>query len=278
MTANNSNEGANTGPENKNGDESKEIKEFVDKNTPKSKKESTLYYFYTTGCGFCKKAEPIVDELNKEGKYEILKLDLAEKDNQGLNKELKEKYKGQCGTPWFIDAETGNQVCGFREKDVIEKWASGEEIPAPPRPKGPIPKPPFYGASKKEETTWKKEYEKWLEENSHLPKTQTADEILSRPRPKSDPPRPPAPNSNDEQLNEWVKEYDKWKDENTHLPNLQPGSVLVNRFKQQGQPGQPGQPGQLPPGAPVGLNPDQNARITRLEQKMDKLIKHLGVK
>ena len=128
MTANNSNEGANTGPENKNGDESKEIKEFVDKNTPKSKKESTLYYFYTTGCGFCKKAEPIVDELNKEGKYEILKLDLAEKDNQGLNKELKEKYKGQCGTPWFIDAETGNQVCGFREKDVIEKWASGEEL------------------------------------------------------------------------------------------------------------------------------------------------------
>ena len=27
-----------------------------------------------------------------------------------------------------------------------------------------------------------------------------------------------------------------------------------------------------------GLNPDQNARISRLEQKLDKLIKHLGVK
>ena len=29
--------------------------------------ESKLYYFYTVGCGFCKKADPIVDELNKEG-------------------------------------------------------------------------------------------------------------------------------------------------------------------------------------------------------------------
>ena len=38
-----------------------------------------------------------------------------------------------------------------------------------------------------------------------------------------------------------------------------------------------GQPSQGAPGI-AGLNPDQNARMTRLEQKMDKLIKHLGVK
>ena len=46
--------------------------------------ESTLYYFYSVGCGWCKKAEPIVDELNEAG-YDILKLDLSEKDNQELN-------------------------------------------------------------------------------------------------------------------------------------------------------------------------------------------------
>ena len=27
-------------------------------------KESTLYYFYSVGCGWCKKTEPLVDELN----------------------------------------------------------------------------------------------------------------------------------------------------------------------------------------------------------------------
>ena len=42
--------------------------------------ESTLYYFYSVGCGWCKKTEPLIDELNETGDYEILKLDLSEKE------------------------------------------------------------------------------------------------------------------------------------------------------------------------------------------------------
>ena len=198
------------------------------------KKESQWYVFCSTGCGFCKKAEPVVEELNASGKYpEILKLDLADGDTQKLANELKKEYNVQCGTPWFINAETGKGICGFREKDVVEKWLNGEDIPAPPRPKGPIPKPPFHGAPDKEVNKWKEDYTKWLEENSHLPKTQTAEQILERPRPKTDPPRPPLPNSSDEQLDKWVKEYDKWKDENGHLPNLQPADMVISRFKAQ---------------------------------------------
>ena len=83
----------------------KKVKEEVKENSPT---QSTLYYFYTVGCGFCKKAEPIVDELIKEG-HDILKLDLAEPDNRGLKDEISKKYNKQCGTPWFIDAETGKE-------------------------------------------------------------------------------------------------------------------------------------------------------------------------
>ena len=39
---------------------------------------------------------------------------------------MNEKYNKQCGTPWLIDPATGNDICGFREKDIIEKWAKGE--------------------------------------------------------------------------------------------------------------------------------------------------------
>ena len=53
------------------------------------KKESALYFFYTTGCGWCNKAMPFIDELNKEG-YEILKLDLADGDNRKLQDEVKD--------------------------------------------------------------------------------------------------------------------------------------------------------------------------------------------
>ena len=239
-----------------------------DTNVEVEETASQWYYFYSQGCGFCKKAEPIVDELNKEG-HNILKLDMAEADNQGLSNELKKEYKAQCGTPWFINAETGKQICGFREKDVILKWLDGEDIPAPPRPKGPIPKPPLLGAPQEEEDKWREDYAKWLDENSHLPNTQTADQILDRPRPKTEPPKPPVPNANDEQLQTWAKEYDKWKDENEHLPNLQPSSVIIDRFKQRGNP-------QMPPQA--GITPDIEARFSRIEQKLDKLVNHLGVK
>ena len=116
---------------------------------------SPWYVFCSTGCGFCKKAEPVVEELNNEG-YDILTLDLAEPDNAKLNQELKTEYGVQCGTPWFINAETGKGVCGFREKDVLKKWLDGKDIPEPPRPKGMPPKPPFMGAStNKEEKEWK---------------------------------------------------------------------------------------------------------------------------
>ena len=262
---------------------------------------SPLYYFYSQGCGFCKKSEPIIDELNKAG-YNILKLDLAEKDNQGLNNELKQKYGAQCGTPWFVDPETGNDVCGFREKDIIQKWADGEKIPAPPRPKGPMPKLPLGKAPKKEIDKWKKDYEKWKNENSHLPNLQEADALLARPRPNTEPPKPPNPQMNDEQTNSWIKEYDKWKSENEHLPNLQPGQAIIDRMKSAGQPQPQVQPQQLSQEDPIlksmGVrldtiedklkwitrivekiqDGDSNNSDSKVDKKLTALMDHLGVK
>jgi thiol-disulfide isomerase/thioredoxin len=241
-----------------------------------AKKESTLYYFYSVGCGFCKKLDPIIDELIKEG-HDILRLDLADKDNQGLKNELSKEYNKQCGTPWLIDASNGNQVCGYREKDIIEKWVNGEDIPAPPKPNGIPPRPPYMNAKKKEVTKWKKEYNKWLKNNEHLPdnRKKTADEILEMPRPKSKPPKAPAFNSNptDKEYDKWAKEYTKWRDENEHLPNLQTAEVLIKNFKHR----QKHPTNNLPPGT-TGLNANEERRLVRLEEKMDKLMKHLGVK
>jgi thiol-disulfide isomerase/thioredoxin len=247
----------------------KKVKEEVKENSPT---QSTLYYFYTVGCGFCKKAEPIVDELIKEG-HDILKLDLAEKDNQGLKKELHDKYGKQCGTPWFIDAETGNQLCGYREKNIIEKWVNGEDIPAPPRPNSPPPKIPFMKAPESEVNQWKKDYDKWCVDNQHVPNLPSVDELLSRPRPNTQPPTAPQPNATDEQIEEWGAKYEEWAKDNTHLPNLQPAKTIVNRLKQQRD-----QRNNPQPVNSVPSNPDLEARFQRIEQKMDKLIKHLGVK
>ena len=184
--------------------------------------ESTLYYFYSVGCGWCKKTEPLVDELNEAG-YDILKLDLTDKDNQELNKQLKEKYGKQCGTPWLIDASSGNNICGFREKDIIEKWAKGEEIPEPPKPKGP-------------------------------------------------PPPPPTDFDNEEQVKTWKEGYEKWCKENEHMPNLPKTDDMLNRLKQQKQMMEQRQAQQ------AQQNGNLESRISVIEQKLDRLCKHLGVK
>ena len=157
-------------------------KEVNVKSSEVQSEESPWYVFCSEGCGFCKKAEPIYEELNASGKYpQILKLDLAEGDNQKLNQELKKEYNIQCGTPWFINAETGSSVCGYREKDVLEKWLNGEEIPQPPRPKGPPPAPPQDWTDQVAVKAWEKGYEAWKEENKHmpnLPDTQTTKQRL----------------------------------------------------------------------------------------------------
>ena len=201
-----------------------------------------LYFFTSVGCAFCGKAVPIIDELINEG-YDILKLDTSEPENKKIKEELQKKYNtNNCGTPLFINPETGHNVCGFREKDILKKWADGEEIPEPPRPTGPPPKPPLKGASKKIEKEWKKDYDKWLNNNSHLPNLKTAEEVLDLPRPKTEPPPPPTLNYTDDQYEEWRTKYESWKNENKHLPNLQPADNIIDNFKQRAAQSQQSQP------------------------------------
>ena len=209
----------------------KKIKEKL----TEEEKLSPLYFFYSVGCGWCKRIMPIVDELIGEG-HDILKLDLADKENQEVQKEVKEKYNLKCGTPWLVNADTGHQICGFREKDIILKWINGENIPTPPKPTGPPPRPPLMNASDKEVNEWKKEYDEWADKNSHLPNIRSVDEILDMPRPKSLPPNPPKPDSTDDELNRWKVEYEKWVKVNSHLPNLIPADTIIQRFKNRGQP------------------------------------------
>ncbi len=132
-----------------------------------------------------------------------------------------------------------------------------------------MPRPPFYGASKKEEKKWKAEYKKWTEKNSHLPKIRTAEEILAQPRPKSDPPQPwPNPSFTDKQTEEWKAKYEKWIKENDHMPRLIPAESIIARMKQ----GPPSAPGGQAPSAPLEV------RVASIETMLTKLMNHLGVK
>jgi len=183
----------------------------------KSKKQSTLYYFHSVGCAFCKQIDPIVEKLNNEG-YDILSLDLSEKDNQGLHREIENKYDLRCGTPFLVDGSNGKNICGQQQanEEMIKKWADGEEIPEAPKPKSPPP---------------------------------------------------PLPQDWDDKklIDEWKNSYEKWRDENNHLPNLTTTEEVVDRFKKQWE-------------ARKQQQQSMDVRMGVVEEKLDKLMNHLGVK
>lgn len=104
------------------------------------KKKTDLLYIMNPNCGWCKKADPVVEELKKDG-YKITSLNVTDATEGKRASEVKTKYDLQCGTPLFLDAETGNSVCGFRPKELLEKWAKGEEVPKPEPQKAPPAKP-----------------------------------------------------------------------------------------------------------------------------------------
>ena len=149
------------------------------KTSKKTTQKHDLLYIMSNSCGWCKKADPIVSELKKDG-HNITTLDVMNPDESKKANEIKQKYNVQCGTPLFIDAETGNQVCGFREKDILEKWAQGEEIPKPPQPKTPPPPPPADLENEEQVADFKTKYEKWCKENDHMPKLLPFDDVLNR--------------------------------------------------------------------------------------------------
>ena len=178
----------------------------------KSKKESTLYYFHSVGCAFCKQIDPIIEKLNSNG-YDIFKLDLSETDNDGLYKEIKKKYKIECGTPLLVDVSNGKHICGQANESMIESWAKGEEIPKPLSPAPPLP--------------------------------QNFDD--------------------EEQIEKFKDAYEKWKDENNHIPNLHTAEQIIKRYKTQWE-------------ARKNQQQSLDGRITSIEQKLNRLMNHLGVK
>ena len=93
------------------------------------KKIDDLLYIMNPKCGWCKKSDPVVAKLVEKG-YKITTLNVGEPSQGMLAQQIKANYNVQCGTPLFINKENGNMVCGFREEDILEKWAKGEKIPA----------------------------------------------------------------------------------------------------------------------------------------------------
>jgi len=83
-----------------------------------------LLYITSPNCGWCTKADPFVDELIMEG-HDINIVNLASSpESSEIANKVKEKFDIKCGTPLFVNASTGEFLCGYKEKEKIEEWAN----------------------------------------------------------------------------------------------------------------------------------------------------------
>ena len=69
--------------------------------------------------------EPLVEKL----KGEKFKIELYEVWNNAENAKKMEEYdKGLCGgVPFFFNTDTGENICGSVEYEVLKAWAEGKK-------------------------------------------------------------------------------------------------------------------------------------------------------
>jgi hypothetical protein len=138
-------------------------------------------------------------------------------------------------------------------------------------PKSLMPRIPFFGATKKEEQKWKKQYNEWADENSHLSNLKTAEQHLQGPRVKSQMPFPPQNLALLQEVQKWKKDYTAWREENLHLKEVFTADEILSKIQKQLR--------QRAVKIQQAVRDiDLQKRIKVIEQKLDKLLQYFEKK
>ena len=79
--------------------------------------KNIVLYFYSPGCGVCKKMEPVVESISR--KVKIRKIDVSQKDGLQVAREL-----GVLGTPTTVvvrDGKVAKVFLGYQKEERILK-------------------------------------------------------------------------------------------------------------------------------------------------------------
>lgn len=84
--------------------------------------EPHLIMFHGTECPHCRNMDEPVEQLERELKVKVSKLEVW---HNGKNAQLLEMIdKGLCGgVPFFWNAKTKKHICGETDYDTLREWA-----------------------------------------------------------------------------------------------------------------------------------------------------------
>ena len=132
---------------------------------------SPIYFFTRSGCIWCQKMKPSIDEINKtlndEQKIEILSID--DQKSKTIYDNIIRMNKLQNVVPLMYNSNIGTTLLGYKDKKDIQKFLRAEPI-STKVPLTPLPHFEVENSSGKDFDNWKKSVILWYKENeSRLP-------------------------------------------------------------------------------------------------------------
>lgn len=127
---------------------------------------SPIYFFTRSGCVWCQKMKPAIDQINEtlndEQKIEILSID--EPKSKLIYDNIIRMNKLQNVVPLMYNSNIGTTLLGYKDKKDIKKFLRAEPIDYK-KPLTPLPHFDIKNSSRKDLDNWKKDVILWYVKN-----------------------------------------------------------------------------------------------------------------
>ena len=129
---------------------------------------SPIYFFTRSGCTWCKKMQPAIEDINKtlsdEQKIEIHNID--KEKSRVIYDSVARQLQIKSVTPLLYNSNIGTHLLGYRDKRIIVQFLRAENL-TERKPLSPMPKFDINESTKKDFENWKKSVILWYGKNKN---------------------------------------------------------------------------------------------------------------
>ena len=129
---------------------------------------SPIYFFTRSGCSWCKKMQPSIEQINNilsdEQKIQIHNTD--EEKSKSIYNSIITRYKLKRIVPLLYNSNIGTYLLGYQDKKNVQQFLKANPLKER-KPLKPIPTFNIQNSSKKDFENWKKSVILWYEKNKN---------------------------------------------------------------------------------------------------------------
>jgi len=129
---------------------------------------SPIYFFTRSGCNWCKKMQPSIEQINTtlsdEQKIQIHNID--EEESKVIYNSIINRYKLKRIVPMLYNSNIGTYLLGYQDKVNVQQFLKANPLKEQ-KPLSPIPTFDIQQSNKKDFEIWKKDVILWYEKNKN---------------------------------------------------------------------------------------------------------------